>query len=186
MMYLQVDQSQISRLASVVGSTGKELRKQVYIAINAVATKTKSSISKKLSRDLNIKQAIVKRAVRISRKAMQTDLSAEVEVKKDKRFNLTSFGGTQQTAEGVAYKVLRGGATRLARSAFFIRRFGDRTFKRDGQERGPISQLRGPSPWGRFVVGKMMTPVAGETVGELKKQIDRRIRFLKLKQAGTI
>lgn len=185
-MYMRVYQNQIARLSNAVGSTGKELRKQIYIAINKVAKKTESGIAKQLSRDLNMAQKFVKRAVRISRKAMQTDLSAVVEVKKDKRFNLTTFTGTKQDAAGVQYKVLRGGSRKTAKSAFTIRRWGEKTFKRLGKARGPIRQLRGPSPWGRFVVGKMMTPTAQVAADALKYEIERRISYIQKKQSGII
>ena len=59
-------------------------------------------------------------------------------------------------------------------------------FIRVGKTRLPIRKLLGPSPWGVFVVGKKIGPSAQQIEAELKKQIDRRIRFILLKQSGAI
>lgn len=184
-MIVKIADSQIAGLKNAIQDTGRSLRKELLIAVRSTAKKTQADIARKLSKDLNLKQKVVKKAVRVSSDASVLDLTAEVEVKKDKRFNLTSFGA-KQNKQGVTYKTLKSGAKKTAKGAFQIDRWGGRTFKRVGKERGPLQNLRGPSPWGRFVVGKLIGPTAEQTEVELKKQIDRRIRFIVLKSSGGI
>jgi hypothetical protein len=59
-------------------------------------------------------------------------------------------------------------------------------FKRVGEGRLPIIQLFGPSPWGVSIKNNLKKPTVKATKIELIKQIERRIRFLKLKQSGAI
>ena len=184
-MRVTIDPRQIAGLKAAIENTGRSLRKELLIAVRSTAKKSEALIAKRLSKDLNLKQKVVKRAVRISATPSIMDLSATVEVRKDKRFNLTSFGA-KENKQGVAYQTLKGGARKTAKGAFQIDRWGGRTFKRVGKQRGPLRNLRGPSPWGRFVVGGLMGPSAEETEAELKKQIDRRIRFIRLKSSGDI
>ena len=185
-MRITIDPSHIARMKKAIEDTGRSLRKELVIATNATAKKTQANIAKQLATTLNLKQKTAKRGVKITRTASGEDISATVEVNKDKRFNLTAFNGTKQTPLGVQYKTMRKKNRKIAKGSFEVARWGGRTFKRVGKERGPIRNLRGPSQWGVFVVGKMMQPTVAETEAELKKQIDRRIRFIGLKASGAI
>ena len=182
---VKIDASQISRMKAAIQDTGRNLRKELVIAVNQTAKQTKSAVAKELSKELNLKQKVVARAVKIGRTATGQDITSEVEVNKEKRFNLTSFGA-QEVASGVQYKTLKSKPKKIAKSAFQIDRWGGKTFVRVGKARGPLRNLKGPSPWGIFVVGKKIGPSADQAEAALKKNIDKRIRFLLLKKSGTI
>jgi hypothetical protein len=186
MMSVRIANGDIARVKTAIEGTGRNLRKELVIAVNKTAKKTQSGIARQLSSVLNLKQKISKRGVKITRGASTNDISARVEVSKDKRFNLVSFTDTKQTDEGVSYKVMKKGPRRIAKGAFEVGRWGGRAHRRKTKERGPLRGLRGPSAWGVFVVGKMIQPTAKETEAALLKEINNRIRFLELKKAGTI
>jgi len=173
-------------MKAAIEGMGRNLRKELVIAVNQTAKKTQSGIAKQLSAKLNLKQKIAKRGVKITRGASTDDISSTVEVSNDKRFNIVSFNGTQQTDEGVSYKVMRGGPRKVAKGSFEVGRWGGRAYKRKTSKRGPLRNIKGPSAWGVFVVGKMIKPTAEQTEAELKKNVDKRIRFLLLKQSGAI
>jgi len=59
-------------------------------------------------------------------------------------------------------------------------------FKRVGKSRLPIQIQKGPSPWGVFVKREMTKQVEATANAELKKQVERRIRFINLKKTGAV
>jgi recombinational DNA repair protein RecR len=97
-----IDPRQMASLKAVIENTGRNLRKELVIATNQTARKTQGVIAKQLAAKLNLKQKVSKRGVRVTRTASGQDISATVEVNKDKRFNLTAFIGTKQAATGVS------------------------------------------------------------------------------------
>ena len=185
-MRISIAASDIARLKKAIEDTGRSLRKELVIATNYTAGESKKIIAKQIYQEINATQANIKKVIEITRRAKEGDISATVEVNKDKRLNLSAFAA-RQTKKGVSYKVSRGtkGKTKVG-NAFIVPKYGGRVYVRQGTTRRPIRQLRGPSFWGVFVVGKKQGPSVKETEAELKKQIDRRIRFIELKASGAI
>jgi len=191
-MIVTIDNVQIARMKAAIEKTGKQLRKELAVAVNATAAKSKSIIAKQIGKELAVAQKDIKTTIRQSRRAGELDISATVEVKKEKRLGLNKFGA-RQTKKGVSYKVSKSRGRSFIEGAFQGPKPGlmkaswrGNVFKRAGKSRLPIVKLKGPSTWGVFVVGKKIGPSTAETEQELKKQVDRRIRYLLLKQAGTI
>ncbi len=191
-MIVTADNAQIARMKAAIENTGRKLRKELAVAVNATAAKSKSIIAKQIGKELAVAQKDIKTTIRQSRRAGELDISATVEVKKEKRLGLNKFGA-RQTKKGVSYKVSKSRGRSFIEGAFQGPKPGlmkaswrGNVFKRAGKSRLPIVKLKGPSTWGVFVVGKKIGPSTAETEQELKKQVDRRIRFLLLKQAGTI
>lgn len=191
-MIVRIDSSQIARMKAAIENTGRQLRKELAIAVNATAAKSKSIIAKEIGKELAVAQKDIKTTISQSRRAGELDISATVEVKKEKRLGLNKFGA-RQTKKGVSYKVSKSkgrsfipGAFQGPKPGLMKASWKGNAFKRVGKSRKPIVKLKGPSTWGVFVVGKKIGPSTAETETELKKQVDRRIRFLLLKQAGTI
>lgn len=191
-MIITIDNSQIARLKKAIVDTGRDLRKEIRIAVNSTAKKSKSIISKQIRKELATSAKAVNKTITISKKAEFLDLSATVEVKKTKRIPLREFGARQKK-KGVSYRVSKTKGRKTILGAFQGPKPGmikaswrGRVFKRVGKARLPIVQLYGPSSWGVFVVGDKIGPSAKAAEAELKKQIDRRIRFINLKKSGAI
>lgn len=184
-MIIKIDNGQIARMKAAIENTGRSLRKELAIATNQTANKSKSIIAKQIGKGMETPQKNIKKTIEVTRKAKDSDITATVEVNKDKRLNLKDFGA-RQTKGGVSYKTSRGKGTKKIQKAFIVPRYEGKVYARQGKARGPIRQLRGPSPWGVFVVGKKIGPSTVEIEAELKKNIDRRIRFIALKASGTI
>jgi hypothetical protein len=184
--------SDIARLKKAIEDTGRSLRKELSIACNQTANKSKSIISKQIASELATSQKTIRTTIRIAQKAKDSEIQAVVEVKKEKRISLKEFGA-RQTKKGVSYKISKSRGRKTIPGAFQgpkpgsinVRTKGN-VFKRVGKSRLPIVKLFGPSSWGVFVVGKKQGPSVAETEAELKKQIDRRIRFIELKASGAI
>ena len=191
-MFVTVDSNQIAGIKRAIENTGRVLRKELQVAVNATAKKAKSIINREIRLELAAPASSVAKTIRASRMASNTELSATVEVKKTSRIPLRDFGA-RQTRKGVTARISKTRGRKLYEGAFQGPRPGlmnakwrGRVFRRLGKSRNPIAQLYGPSSWGVFTVGKRQGPSVEQTEAELKKQIDRRIKFLNLKKAGTI
>lgn len=191
-MQVTIDPSQISRMKAAIENTGRSIRKELAIACNQTANKGKSIIAKEIGKELATAQKNIRTTISTGRKASEVSISTTVEVKKSKRISLKEFGA-RQTKAGVSYKVSKSRGRAMIPGAFQGPRPGrmnvrtkGNVFKRVGKSRLPIVKLFGPSTWGVFVVGKKQGPSVTEIEAELKKNIDRRIRFINLKASGAI
>ena len=191
-MRVTIDPGQIAAMKAAIENTGRNLRKELAVACNATAAKGKSLIAKQIGKELATPQKNIRATISQSKKAKDSDISATLEVRKDRRISLKEFGA-RQTKKGVSYKIskTRGrksipGSFQGPRPGLINVRTKGNVFKRVGKARLPIVKLYGPSSWGVFVVGKKQGPSVTEIEAELKKQIDRRIRFIALKASGTI
>lgn len=191
-MRITIDPGQIAAMKKAIEDTGRSLRKELAVACNATAAKGKSIIAKQIGKELATPQKNIRATISQSKKAKDTDISATLEVRKDRRISLKEFGA-RQTKAGVSYKISKSKGRKTVPGAFQgpkpgsinVRTKGN-VFKRVGKSRLPIVKLMGPSSWGVFVVGKKQGPSVPEIEAELKKQIDRRIRFIALKASGAI
>jgi len=195
------------RLAKLLGGNAKKLKREMAIAINATSKKTVSLWVKEVAKELATAQKNIKATINVSKKASPTEgglPTAVVTQKKTGRIPLRDFGA-RQNQKGVTYKISKAGKRGFVKSAFQGPKPGvmkaswrGRVFKREGEAvkstkgrhagrmRQPIVQLFGPSPWGVSLKNKLTKPVKKATKAELLKQIERRTRFIKLKQSGAI
>jgi hypothetical protein len=184
-MIVKIDDSQIRRMKAAIEGTGRKLRKELAVACNATAARCKNIVAKNIGKELAISQKVIKTAVSVGRKANEANISTHVDVAKDGRINVGYFGA-RQTKTGVSYRVSKTAGRVSAPGAFVIRKYDGKVYKRKGKQRFPITGIYGPSPWGVHVKGKKSVVSAAETQVVLKGQVERRIRFLLLKQSGTI
>ena len=185
MITVTIDPGQIARMKAAIADTGRKLRAELAIACNQTATKGKNLVAKQIGKELAIPQKAIKLAINVGGKANTVNIKTSVDVRKDGRLNLGYFGA-RQTRKGVSYKISKSKGRKVSDGAFIIKKYNGKVYKRKGKARFPLAGQYGPSPWGVFVVGKKIEPSTNEIEAELKKQIDRRIRFLNLKKAGTI
>ena len=191
MLTIAFDKKKVDELAKVLAGTKKKVSREMKIAVNATAKKTKTEVSKQIRAELAVKAKVVKETISVT-KATDSLAGAVVMVKQTKRIPLRDFGA-RQTKKGVSYKISKKGGRKFVAGAFQGPRPGamkaswrGRVFKRIGKERLPITQLWGPSPWGAMVKKKMKPIAVRKANKELEKQIERRIRFNVLKKQGLV
>ena len=80
-MIVTIDNAQIARMKAAIENTGKQLRKELAVAVNATAAKAKSIIAKQIGKELAVAQKDIKTTISQSRRAGELDISATVEVK---------------------------------------------------------------------------------------------------------
>lgn len=194
MITFGVNQRKINELKRTLNGNAKQLRRQLTTAVNATSRKTRSTMAKEVGKELATTQKAIKTTIAITKKATNAtrNPTAVVTQKKSGRVPLRDFKA-RQNKSGVTYKISKTKGRKSIPGAFQGPRPGvmkaswrGRVFKRSGKSRLPIQQLFGPSPWGVFVKKKLKKPTIQESRKELLKQIDRRIRFLKLKKSGAI
>lgn len=185
MLTVSIDQSQIERLKQALGDKAKRIQQEVATAINATAKKVAREIAKEIKTELATTVKVIAAAIRHTRKANKAQLGATVTLAKTKRISLKEFGA-RQTKTGVSYRISKTEGRKSIRSAFVSNKLYGHVFARIGKSRLPIDKKHGPSPWGVFV-GKKLTPqIVAMAEVELKKQIEKRIRFRTLQQTGVI
>lgn len=192
MLQIEIPRDQIKRLEQAIAGTKKKLPKELAIAVNATAKKTKGAISKEIRNELATKKTAVDKTLKIKTKATASSLSSTVRVEETRRIPLRDFGA-RQTKRGVSYKISKTTGRKTVLGAFQGPKPGvmkaswkGNVFKRAGKARLPIVKLMGVSPWGVFVKKGLTQPSIAEATAELKKQIERRIRFINLKKSGDI
>lgn len=192
MLTVDLPTKELERLAKAVDASGRKLPQQVAIAVNATAKKTRSEISKDIRKELNAKKKAVDKALVTGPRATRQRTGTTVTVAKGRRIPIKEFGA-RQTKAGVSYKISKNKGRSLARGAFMgpkpgavAARLGGHAFKRMGPQRLPIKKLYGPSPWGVFRGQRLTRPTMSKVSRELRKQLERRIRFNVLKASGAI
>jgi hypothetical protein len=190
MLMMQVDG--VKELKAAIDGTKKKLPRELKIAVNATAKKTRTMMSREVRKELATKAKAVNKTINIVSRATEISLSSTVRLSKTKRIPLRDFGA-RQTRQGVSYKISKSKGRGMVPGAFqgpkpgvMNTKWRGRVFKRVGKSRLPIAQLFGPSPWGIFVKRQLRTPVVRDGNAELSKQIQRRVRFNLLKRQGLI
>jgi hypothetical protein len=186
-MNVTINSASVASLKRALKDTAFELRKQVRIALNATAKKSKSITNKVIREELaNVPAKDINFTMKVHLSENTDKLSAKLEVKKTDRLSLRIFKPRQVKA-GVSYQISKSKGRKTAMGTFInsTKLYGG-VFKRAGKQRLPILKLRGPSPWGVMTKGKKLGPSKKETQAELAKQIERRVRFITLKKSGAI
>lgn len=193
---LTVNQSKLRAIREAVGSD-KAFKRNVATAINKTQTKAQSIVAKKIGEELNAAQKDIKQRLPKGPKASATNLSTNIKVTAkgkdgEGRLPLSRFK-PRQNKKGVSYKISRKQGSKKISGAFMgptptARKVSwkGNVFKRVGKSRLPIVKLYGVSPWGVYVKKNYDRSVRKQIRTELKKQINERLRFLRLKKSGAI
>lgn len=196
MISITKNDRQIKQLSALLKGKASRLKREVAIAVNATARKAESNIAKQIGKELATAQKNIKKTVKIVSKANVNSESvrptATVRQMKTGKVPLRDFSA-RQSKRGVSYKISKTTGRKTVIGAFQGPKPGaiksswkGRVFKRSGKARLPIVQLFGPSPWGVFAKKKLKKAIVSDSKVELTLQLNRRIRFLKLKNSGAI
>jgi len=175
----------VARLQRAIEGSNKRLSREINTAINATSRKTISTAAKGIGEELAATQKVIKQSLRVRKKSTPDTLSAVVRLNNTSRIPLKNLGA-RQNKKGVTYKVSKKRKRGFVKSAFVAPSIGNHAMKRRGKSRTPIIKLFGASPWGVYEKQKLDRPVRKATRKELRKQIQRRIRFIELKKSGAI
>ena len=188
---ISIDTDQLDRLKKLFKDSKPKVAQQLSIAINETQKKITVKASRAITEELAVKSSVVKQKIKAKR-ATKSDLSAKVTVKASNRLSLREFGA-KQNKKGVTYKISKTKGRKLIAGAFQGPKPGvvkiswrGNVFKREGKARLPIIKRSGPSPWGVYVKSGKDPGIRREARKVLREQIERRIKFIQLKQSGEI
>lgn len=152
---MKLKQDDLNRLGAMLSHIKGGLEKAIARASRRVAKQGVTLISSQIRDKVNIKKQDLDAKVLSTKQRGKT--GQMITLKATPRFPLKYFGA-KQTKKGVSYKIPKGGGKKIAVSAFGpnIPRLGGQVFRRAGKNRLPIIALFGVSPWGTFMVNKML------------------------------
>lgn len=192
-MNITVDKRQLAALQTALEGTKKKLPRELANAINKTASKTKTTVSKEIRKELAVSAKDVNRFLKIKGRAVPNKLSSAVNLDHTKRPGIggpTDRFKPKQTRRGTSFKISKKQGRKMIPEAFMGPRPGKKApklhggvFKRRGRRRNPIQKMHGASPWAAYLKNNMDPVIKNITGIELHKQVDSRIRTI-LKQKG--
>lgn len=170
------------RLAEALGNVASGLSREIGIVVWATAKHIKSQVAKGIVEELATTQKVIRKTITQVRKDPMT---AVVSLKKTARIPLRAFRA-RQTKAGVSAKISRTKGGHSIPGAFIIQRWNGNAYIRTDKSRGSLKRLFGPSPWGVFVKKHQIIATLAAGSERLEQEIDKRIRYLHLKEAGQL
>ena len=172
-----------------LGSLVKNLPRELAVVSGKTSKRAKSLIAKDVAKELAVPQKVIKKQLETAKLGKT---GATTTLKKSARIPLKNFKA-RQTKAGVSYRISKRTGRKTVTGAFMgpkpgvtSPRLGNHVFKRVGKARLPIRKLYGPSPWGVFTGRRRIRPVGQQINAELRKQINERLRYRRLKAQGAI
>lgn len=192
MISIDVPIAELRKLERATKAASRKLPQEVAVAINATARKVRSGVNKGIREELAAKKKDIDKTLKVTRKATRNQPGAMLRLQKSRRIPLRDFGA-RQTRAGVSAKVSNRTGRKTIPGAFQGPKPGlmkaswrGHVFKRVGRARLPIVKLYGASPWGVYVKQRQDRPTRRLVEVELRKQLQKRIRFNVLKASGAI
>ena len=197
MIKIGIDPKQIDGIRDALKDKASRLPREVATAVNATAKKVRFEASKELRKGLGAPVKVLKKAIKTKSSASKDQLYAIIRLWKGhpiplKYFKPRQVKGRKATKKreavegGVTYKINPAfGVRSILRGAFIMRPSGH-VAQRIGKERFPVKFMHGPSPGESFEklgIVQLAWKVARQ---ELPKQMERRVRFLMLKNSGGL
>lgn len=178
-----------NRLVRAMQGVSDNLTKELGVIAWATAKKAKSEVAKRVGGELAVPQKVIKKVLTHVR---NNQLTSTVTLSKTRRLPLREFN-PKQNRKGVRVRISKTKGAKVIPGAFQGPRPGvmktswrGNAFRRISKKRLPIVKLRGPSPWGVFVINEQMSPTMQVVKEELNNQIEKRIRYLELKKSGGL
>lgn len=178
---------QLRQAYAKVKNTETMVKRAIVRAVNRTAKHTERHVVNEIAARVAIKKKDLRPYVKVTKRASIKSQFAEVTLSKQDRIQLIYFGA-KQTKKGVTYRIEKKGRRKLIRSAFITTAKGH-TFvtRRVGKARLPIyAPMRGPSPWGVYVISGMKKLTKREMRTVLKRELKEEVRTAALRVNKTI
>tara|TARA_R100000152_G_C6781949_1_gene217717 strand:- start:5462 stop:6064 length:603 start_codon:yes stop_codon:yes gene_type:complete len=164
-----------------IGFSDKRIRGAVYTIINQVAKDAISPAAKLVQSEINLKQGVIKKAIKVTKKAKRGSLLAVVSIKKSERPSLKEFKlkkqlvktGKKKSPNGISYQIIKG-KTRKFRKGFVVDKFNGHAFVNIGGRK--IAKLHGASAWGVWKKHRLSHPLTFDIRKRLTYRIDKFIK----------
>jgi excinuclease UvrABC nuclease subunit len=187
MISISVDAKSLKELRNALKGVEKKIPRELATAINATAKKVRLETARELRKVLTVKTTVLKKAIKIKKKASAKSTKATVFFADGHPIPLKYFRARQLKRGGVTYKIdPKFNRKSIIRDAFIVEQYNANVYRRTGKERGPLEKLYGPAPSEAFEKAGIAKVARTVAATELPKQVQRRIRLLALRQQGIV
>lgn len=204
MISITTNSQALKELAKTLDNDSKLLKRDINTALNATAKHLKGQWAKEVGKEVALPQKVIKTTISQILARADGEPTASVKQSQTKRLPLKEFK-PRQTRAGVAYTAYKGAKRQTLAGAFIGPKPGvtatklrGHVFSRQGAKivaskgshkgrmRQPIVKRFGPSPF--ETTKKHAIPDKLVALGEtrLLAELNKRIRFRKLKASGAI
>lgn len=192
-----IDRKQLREFEKEIGAYNKKLKKQIEIVTNKTARAVSSDIAGQIYKTLNATKGRIKKQINIDKASAKglrgrSLATARVRIKHEKRLRLADFK-PRQTKRGVSYRINRAEGVSRIDGAFMgptpkvkLPRWDGGVRRRIGGPRTPHVELMGVSPWGVFVKRRLRKPITEMARERYRREIESRLRYIRLKKQGAI
>jgi hypothetical protein len=189
-MRVTFDQASITRLTNTLKDSAANIGREVATAINATSKQCSIVSARLLKFELKVPIKILKKATRPGIKANPKNLTTTVTLKGGYPIPLKYFLGKVKMVSPGEIERARPRYTKKQRATigkgFVVNKYKDHVFQRETSKRGPLVRQNGPAPGDAFKQAGIAEITEQVARRELPKQVERRIRFWKLKLAGQL
>lgn len=179
---VEIDRT-LRRLDSVKNGAGQA----VSGAMNDLMKTARTQIARQVTARVVLPYGRVLKQVKITRAAPR-NLTATLKVDDKARPGLMSYGAKDTKRRGVTYRISKTGGRKRIASAFIARGrargndntagMAQRVFRRQGKNRKPLVDLKGPSLNAVITKNEIDSSVADVLRRELPRRIDARVNLL--------
>lgn len=186
-LIVRLEPQAIKRLLTEFGDLASNMPKYEAQAVNDTAKQTVTAIARGVNKRVFIKVGDAKRHIRRT-KAVRNQPFSRIILPETQRITLRQFGA-RQVKRGVSYRIARDEPRKTIKGAFGpnIGKLNNQVFIRRGKPRLPIEgPMKGPSPWGVFVMSNLEPEVLQLSNENLQKNMLRRLNVALLRRQGRI
>lgn len=197
MISITTNAQALKELAKTLANDSKLLKRDINVALNATAKHLKGQWAKEVGKEVALPQKVIKTTISQILARADGEPTASVKQSQTKRLPLKEFK-PRQTRAGVAYTAYKGAKRKTLGSAFIVKKIGGHVFSRQGAKivaskgshkgkmRQPIVKRFGPSPYETTKKHDIADKLVALGDARLLVELNKRIRFRKLKASGAI
>lgn len=184
---IKFDEKKLRKIQLMLRDMPREMPKVMSKAVNITAKSIRAEMARRIANETNMKVGAIKKFGMDWEKATYSRWQSIIGIS-GRRIPLIGFKGTKQIKTGVSYQIKKTGGRQTIKSTFIaVMQSGHKgVFKREGEARLPIVELRGPS------IGRVFEDAAGlaRTVTQsaykkLEQNIDAQVAYILKKRKGT-
>lgn len=175
---IKFDDKRLKSIQKMLREVPQKMGMVMLRSINRTTTSSRAEIARQIAAVVTTKQGVIKKGID-RQKATKNYWRGELDITR-RRLPLKEFKA-KQTKKGVKYKIEKSGGRKLAEHAFIatMRSGHEGVFRRKGDGRLPIAELRGPSVGGVFEgAAGIAQRVIEHASGRLETNIMAQIKYI--------
>ena len=186
-MQVTIDKSSIAGIRKVLNDLGANINKELAVAVNKTTRQVSTAAARKLKAVIPVPVKVLKKVISAREKATARDPRTTVSMYGGRPIPLKYFGAKPKKKGGVSYRKTGPDKGRGHLPHAFIPKqmYRGNVYQRQGKPRGPLVQMKGPSP-GEFMDQGIWDAAYNAATKNLPLQIQARISYLTKKAKNQL